>query len=144
VARRACSNLTSRHAEDYDRSHSFRGICDSNLGAVAGFSLYWHSAFLGEPFVWRCGHGSMVFGSCVRGDCEEIERVSDAWTVGILRSRDSGYSRDKGLPLVMERKPNKAPEPTTMAVTPRAMVCSISGAHFADARGAPAMVVAHL
>jgi hypothetical protein len=44
----------------------------------------------------------------------------------------------------MTEKPNKALEPTTMAVTPRAMVCSISRVYFADARGAPAMVVAHL
>jgi hypothetical protein len=44
----------------------------------------------------------------------------------------------------VKRRPNKAPEPTTKAVTPRAMVRPISRAHFADARGAPAMVVAHL
>jgi hypothetical protein len=41
-------------------------------------------------------------------------------------------------------KPNKAPEPTTMAVTPRAIASSDSHTFPASARGAPAMVVAHL
>jgi hypothetical protein len=39
--------------------------------------------------------------------------------------------------------PNKAPEPTTTAVTPRALVSGVSGRATA-ARGAPAVVVAHL
>jgi hypothetical protein len=39
---------------------------------------------------------------------------------------------------------NKALEPTTMAVTPRAIASSVSHAFLASARGAPAMVVAHL
>ena len=44
--------------------------------------------------------------------------------------------------------PNKAPEPTTMAVTPRAIVSVIEmklrNPNRHAARGAPAMVVAHL
>jgi len=46
------------------------------------------------------------------------------------------------------KRPNKAPEPTTMSVTPRAIVRviemkpQIENRH--AARGAPAMVVAHL
>jgi hypothetical protein len=43
-----------------------------------------------------------------------------------------------------EKKPNKALEPTTMAVTPRAIASSVSRVCPASARGAPAMVVAHL
>jgi hypothetical protein len=39
---------------------------------------------------------------------------------------------------------NKALEPTTMAVTPRAIALFISHDPLAAARGAPAMVVAHL
>ena len=42
------------------------------------------------------------------------------------------------------QRPNKAPEPTTMAVTPRAIALSVSHISPASARGAPAMVVAHL
>jgi hypothetical protein len=42
------------------------------------------------------------------------------------------------------KRPNKALEPTTMAVTPRAIASSISHVSLASARGAPAMVVAHL
>jgi hypothetical protein len=42
------------------------------------------------------------------------------------------------------KEPNKALEPTTMAVTPRAIGYSFSRVHPAGARGAPAMVVAHL
>lgn len=43
-----------------------------------------------------------------------------------------------------DKRPNKAPEPTTTAVTPRAIAHSISHARPAGARGAPAVVVAHL
>src|SRR5437899_555661 len=47
-----------------------------------------------------------------------------------------------------EKRPNKAPEPTTMAVTPRAIVRVIEmkpqNLNRNAARGAPAMVVAHL
>src|SRR5260221_9375663 len=52
--------------------------------------------------------------------------------------------------LISQRKkrPNKAPEPTTMAVTPRAIVRVIEmkpqTAHRHAARDAPAIVVAHL
>jgi hypothetical protein len=42
------------------------------------------------------------------------------------------------------QKPNKALEPTTMAVTPRAIASFDLHASLASARGAPAMVVAHL
>jgi hypothetical protein len=48
----------------------------------------------------------------------------------------------------MKEKPNKAPEPTTMAVTPRAILRAIEmkpqNPNRHAARGAPAMVVAHL
>ena len=48
----------------------------------------------------------------------------------------------------MGAKPNKAPEPTTMAVTPRAIVRVIEmkpqSPNRHAARGAPATVVAHL
>jgi hypothetical protein len=49
-------------------------------------------------------------------------------------------------PVVCARaiRPNKAPEPTTLAVTPRALVSSISNASLASARVAPARFVAHL
>ena len=47
-----------------------------------------------------------------------------------------------------EKLPNKAPEPTPMAVTPRAFVRLIEmkpqNPNRHAARGAPAMVVAHL
>jgi hypothetical protein len=39
---------------------------------------------------------------------------------------------------------NKTPEPTTMAVTPRAITSSVLRVSLASARSAPAMVVAHL
>ena len=46
------------------------------------------------------------------------------------------------------RSPNKAPEPTTMAITPRAIARVIElkpqNMHRSSARGAPATVVAHL
>ena len=48
----------------------------------------------------------------------------------------------------MKKKPNKAPEPTTMTVTPRAIVGGFEmkpqTPNRYAARGAPAMVVAHL
>jgi len=44
----------------------------------------------------------------------------------------------------MKKRPNKAPEPTTLAVTPRAYTVSVSDTPFREARGAPARVVAHL
>jgi len=48
----------------------------------------------------------------------------------------------------MKEEPNKAPEPTTMAVTPRAFVRVIEvkqqNPNRHAARGAPATVVAHL
>jgi hypothetical protein len=48
----------------------------------------------------------------------------------------------------MKNRPNKAPEPTTMSVTPRATLRVIEmkprTANRHAARGAPAMVVAHL
>ena len=47
----------------------------------------------------------------------------------------------------MKNRPNKAPEPTTMAVTPRATVRVIEmkprNVNRIAARGAPATVVAH-
>jgi hypothetical protein len=46
--------------------------------------------------------------------------------------------------MAFARSPNKALEPTTMAVTPRAMPLCNSYARPGAARGAPAMVVAHL
>jgi hypothetical protein len=49
---------------------------------------------------------------------------------------------------VEENQPNKAPEPTTMAVTPRAILrvieMKLRNPNRFAARGAPAMVVAHL
>jgi hypothetical protein len=119
-------------------------VCVTAIWALSRASLSVGTALFWGSLTLRCGHGSMVFVSCGRGDCEEIERVSDARTVGILRSRDRGYFRDKRFPLVMKKRPNKAPEPTTMAVTPRAMALCNSYARPAAARGAPAMVVAHL
>jgi len=48
----------------------------------------------------------------------------------------------------MKKRPNKAPEPTTMAVTPRAISRVTEMKPQTEirhaARGAPAMVVAHL
>jgi hypothetical protein len=44
----------------------------------------------------------------------------------------------------MKKKPNKAPEPTTGTVTPRATPFFNSDARPAGARGAPVPVVAHL
>jgi hypothetical protein len=46
--------------------------------------------------------------------------------------------------MAFARPPNKTLEPTTMAVTPRATPLFYSDARLAAARGAPAMVVAHL
>jgi hypothetical protein len=46
--------------------------------------------------------------------------------------------------VVREKKPNKAPEPTTGTVTPRAMPLGNSNACPAGARVAPVPVVAHL
>jgi hypothetical protein len=42
------------------------------------------------------------------------------------------------------KRPNKAPEPTLTAVTPRATAMRYSDAERAIARGAPAVSVAHL
>jgi hypothetical protein len=42
------------------------------------------------------------------------------------------------------KKPNKAPEPTTTAVTPRAIVSGRYDMMCGGARGAPAVVAAHL
>jgi hypothetical protein len=60
--------------------------------------------------------------------------------------RASGGSASEFLyhPMAFVRSPNKTLEPTTMAVTPRAIALSFSHAPLAGARGAPAMVVAHL
>ena len=44
----------------------------------------------------------------------------------------------------MKKKPNKAPEPTTTAVTPRASVLWNYDMMCGGARVAPAVVVAHL
>ena len=48
----------------------------------------------------------------------------------------------------MSEEPNKAPEPTTMGVTPRATLrvieMKLRNPNYHAARGAPAMVVAHL
>jgi hypothetical protein len=60
--------------------------------------------------------------------------------------RASGGSASEFLyhPMAFVRSPNKTPEPTTMAVTPRAIAFWFSHTLSAAARGAPAMVVAHL
>ena len=46
-------------------------------------------------------------------------------------------------PFSRNEKPNKAPEPTTTAVTPRAFMSEVFEL-VTGARGAPAVVVAHL
>ena len=43
----------------------------------------------------------------------------------------------------LSKEPNKAPEPTTTAVTPRAFMFGVFDS-VTGARGAPAVVVAHL
>ena len=56
--------------------------------------------------------------------------------------------RDVGVNLaelfLVTKTPNKAPEPTPTAVTPRAIVRFVSNVRLADARAALAVVVAHL
>src|ERR1043166_970484 len=74
---------------------------------------------------------------------------SKSWSTlwgGLLTSAQLAWPLwPRSLQKSMESKrPNKAPEPTRGAVTPRAIAASISGADFADARGAPAPGVAHL
>jgi hypothetical protein len=74
-------------------------------------------------------------------------RYFDGWYQRVLGGRcgRNGRRRNKGgMVIESEKKPNKAPEPMTMAVTPRAIASFISHASLASARGAPAMVVAHL
>ena len=65
-----------------------------------------------------------------------------------LSSRRSFFSSSRGISLSImcscePKKPNKAPEPTTTAVTPRAFMSGVFGL-VTGARGAPAVVVAHL
>ena len=61
----------------------------------------------------------------------------------------SGFSVSLVAPVfAIQNRSNKAPEPTTMAVTPRAIVRETEmkprNPNREDARGAPATVVAHL
>jgi hypothetical protein len=99
-------------------------------------------------------------GHFIWGDIGQVSPHAFALTLNAIRPDDMWISiLDEGRRHVVitfhtsfasevgarkDEEPNKAPEPTTMAVTPRAMICCISRAYFADARGAPAMVVAHL
>jgi hypothetical protein len=85
-----------------------------------------------------------------RGECSQIWRIRASLPRKFLRSAVSGRvnRRHSGISVGRARWPNKAPEPTPTAVTPRAIemmtevkqwICSRD-----EARVAPAVVVAHL
>jgi hypothetical protein len=95
-------------------------------------------------FVWRILHCSYL-----RVLARKIALEGMLHDVHISLTSQSDPHRDMVVPNIqIAEKPNKAPEPTTMAVTPRAISRVIEMKPQTDnrhaARGAPAMVVAHL